>query len=154
MEEPEKAVEPANDALVNDDGRPPRVQPTIKAAPGIRQLYWCDFWADTRLPEMWKRRPVIILSYKNSLHGACSVLACSTDAQEGPSAQWAHPLSVSLDGRQTWVVCNHIYTISPSRLMADRNGIKRLSEAEFNQILTKTLHWLPKLPEPAQGGGG
>ncbi len=39
-------------------------QPRIIAAPKIRQLYWCDFWCDAQLPEMWKTRPVIVVSYR------------------------------------------------------------------------------------------
>lgn len=128
--------------------RPPRVEPRIKAAPSIRQIYWCDFWPDAHLPEMWKCRPVVVISYKNRLHGPCLVLACSTDPQKGDAAQWAHKLSVSLDGRDTWAVCNHLYTVAPSRLSVDRGGIQRLPEAEFNEILAKALSWLPKLPEP------
>jgi mRNA interferase MazF len=148
MSGPQNPQTPANDAAANADGRPPRVTPSIKAAPAIRQVYWCDFWEDTRLPEMWKRRPIIVLSYKNSLYGPCSVIACSTDPQEGKSAEWAHALSISLDGRTTSAVCNHIYTVSPSRLHVDKGGIRRLPEAEFNLILTKVLKWLPKIPEP------
>lgn len=141
----------ADEEIKNEPAdRPPRVQPRIVAAPAIRQIYWCDFWPDAQLPEMWKRRPVVIMSYKNRLHGPCLVAACSTDPQEGAVAQWAHKLSVSLDGRDTWVVCNHLYTVAPSRLSADRNGIVRLPEPEFNEILAKALAWLPKLPEPDQ----
>jgi len=127
---------------------PRRVEPRISASPAIRQMYWCDFWSDPMLPEMWKTRPVVVVSYKNSLHGPCLVAACSTDPQEEKSAQWAHELSASFDGQKTFVVCNHLYTVSPSRLTADRKGIPRLTEAEFNQILAKVLRWLPSLPEP------
>jgi len=45
---------------------PPRVQPRIKAAPKHGQIYWCDFWLDAQLPEMWKTRPVVVVSYKNT----------------------------------------------------------------------------------------
>lgn len=148
-EKPALPTAPANDAAQNNDGRPQWVKPTIIAAPMIRQIYWCDFWSDVRLPEMWKRRPIVVLSYKNTLSSACSVIACSTDPQEGKSAQWAHELSVSLDGRKTSAVCNHIYTVAPSRLHVDKGGILRLPEAEFNLILTKVLQWLPRLSEPS-----
>jgi mRNA interferase MazF len=154
MTETDKPALAANDAAENNDGRPPRITPRIKAAPSIRQVYWCDFWTDAHLPEMWKRRPVIILSFKNSLSGICTVIACSTDPQEGAAAQWGHKLSLSLDGRETWVVCNHIYTVATSRLHVDKGGLVRLKEAEFNQILTKAMKWLPRLPEPQAGEGG
>jgi hypothetical protein len=59
--------------------KPPRVQPRILAAPKIRQIYWCDFWLDAHLPEMWKTRPVVVVSYKNTLHGPFNPAAiCST----------------------------------------------------------------------------
>ncbi|MFO1141542.1 MAG: type II toxin-antitoxin system PemK/MazF family toxin [Amaricoccus sp.] len=127
---------------------PRRLLPRIKAAPRIRQLYWCDFGCDVILPEMHKERPVVIISFKNTLHGHCLVLPTSTDPQEGESAQWAHKLSLKPDGaRDSWVVCNHLYTVSTARLapLAGK-AIPRLNEAEFNQILSKTMAWLPRLP--------
>lgn len=48
---------------------PPRVPPRLKSAPKIRQVYWCDYWQDAQLPEMWKRRPVVIVSYRHTLFG-------------------------------------------------------------------------------------
>jgi mRNA interferase MazF len=130
---------------------PPRVAPKIVAAPAIRQLYWCDFWGDAILPEMHKKRPVVIMSFKNTLYGPVLVLPTSTDPQEGESAKWAHLLSVKCDGnRQSWVVCNHLYTVSPSRLEPFKGpAIPRLSEDEFNKILEIAMKWLPKLPEKA-----
>lgn len=127
--------------------KPPRVKPRVKAAPKIRQVYWCDFPEDAHLPEMWKTRPVVVISFKNTLDGHCTVVAGSTEPQEGKSAQWAHALSVSFDGRQTWAVCNHVCTVAVSRLSPDGSGIPRLPEAEFNEILAKVLAWLPRLPE-------
>lgn len=97
------------------------------------------------LPEMHKRRPVVVMSYKNTLHGHCLVVPTSTDPQEGKSADWAHPLSIKPDGRRdTWVVCNHLYTVSTSRFSPPGQGaIPRVPEDEFNVILTKVLKWLP-----------
>ena len=62
--------------------KPPWVPPRIKAAPKIRQIYWCDYWKDARLPEMWKTRPVIVVSYKNTLTGPCLVVPVSTEPQD------------------------------------------------------------------------
>jgi mRNA interferase MazF len=126
--------------------KPPFVKPRIIAAPKVRSIYWCEFWRDARLPEMWKTRPVLVVSYKNTLSGPISVLAISTDPQEGLSAQWAHKLSVPVEaGRDSWVVCNHIYTVSPSRLEQVRGAVPRLDEDEFHTVLGKLLTWLPKL---------
>ena len=129
--------------------KPPRVKPKLVAAPKIRGIYWCEFWKDVMLPEMWKKRPVLVVSYKNTLSGPCSVLAISTDPQDGMSAKWAYKLPVQVEqGRDSWVVCNHIYTVSPSRLEQVGGGVLRLNEEEFNAILEKLLEWLPKIPDP------
>ena len=65
--------------MIASSNKPPWVAPRIKAAPKIRQIYWCDYWQDARLPEMWKTRPVIVVSYKNTLTGPCLVVPVSTD---------------------------------------------------------------------------
>lgn len=120
----------------------------IKAAPRVRQLYWCDFRGDALVPEMGKKRPAVILSYRNTLHGIALVLPTSTDPQEGASAQWAHKLSFQPDGRRdSWVVCNHLYTVSTQRLEPfGGRPVPRLDEDEFEAILATTLRWLPRLP--------
>ena len=79
--------------------RPPKVQPRIIAAPKLRQLYWCDFWRDAQLPEMWKTRPVIVVSYKSGLHSPCLVVPTSTEPQG--SNPWAVVLSSSIDGQRS-----------------------------------------------------
>jgi mRNA interferase MazF len=127
---------------VPDDQAPRRITPRIKAAPKIRQVYWCDFWQDAMLPEMWKRRPVIVISYKNALFGPCLVIPLSTQPQdENP---WAHRLSVQFDGKPTWAVCNHPYTVSPSRLSTSDGRIPVVPERDFNAVLASLHKWLPK----------
>ncbi len=121
---------------------PPKVQPRLKSAPKIRQLYWCDFPEDAQLPEFWKRRPVIVLSYKTTLHGAVTVIPCSTQVQ--PGNKWAFPLETTIDGRAAWAICDKITTVAVSRLLPDKNGIKRMADKEFNDILALVLDWLPK----------
>jgi mRNA interferase MazF len=73
--------------------RPPRIAPRIVGAAKIRGLYWCDFWQDAQLPEMWKTRPVIVVSYRNTLYGPCTVVPTSADPQVGNP--WADKLSVT-----------------------------------------------------------
>lgn len=122
---------------------PPRIRPRIIAAPKIRQLYWCDFWRDAQLPEMWKTRPVIVVSYRNTLHGPCLVVPTTTEPQ--PSNPWASKLATSIDGREAWAICNQPSTIAPSRLSPAKGKVPRISEAEFNEVLTRLLRWLPQL---------
>jgi mRNA interferase MazF len=129
--------------------KPPRVQPRIIAAPKAGQVYWCDFWRDAQLPEMWKTRPVIVISYKNTLHGPCLVVPLSTEPQG--NSPWAWELSFSLDGRKTYVVCNHLYTVAPSRFSTFPGKIPRLADQEFNEVLKRISAWLPTPRELQKG---
>ena len=122
---------------------PPKHPPKLKSAPKIRQLYWCDFPKDAQLPEFWKRRPVIILSYKNTLYGAVTVIPCSTQAQ--PNNPWAFPLATTIDGKAAWAICDKLTTVAVSRLIPDKSRILRLPEAEFQQMLQIVKRWLPKM---------
>ncbi len=125
---------------------PPLRWPTrLKAIPGIREMYWCDFPEDAQLPEFWKCRPVVIVSYRNTLSGAVTVIPCSTAPQ--PGNPWAVKLSRNIDGdlSTTWAICDKPTTVAVSRLTQPKNGKRKLAEAEFNQILAKLLEWLPKL---------
>ncbi len=122
--------------------RPPRVQPRITAAPKLAQIYWCDFPRDAQLPEMWKTRPVVVVSYKNTLHGPCLVVPLTTEPQGG--SPWAWELATSLDGRRTWVVCNHLCTVAPSRFSTFPGKIPWVPNAEFNETLVRLTKWLPR----------
>jgi len=128
---------------------PPKVAPRLTAAPKIRQLYWCDFPQDAQLPEFWKRRPVIVLSYRNTLHGAVTVIPCSTQAQ--PGNKWAFPLQTTIDGRAAFAICDKMSTVAVSRLVPDKGGIVRMPEAEFDDMVRLVLAWLPVPAAPAQG---
>lgn len=125
---------------------PPKVPPRVIAAPSIRQLYWCDFPQDAHLPEFWKRRPVIILSYRNTLHGAVTVIPCSTQAQ--PGNKWAFPLQTTIDGRAAWAICDKIGNVAVSRLSPHKGGIVRMPVPEFDDMLRLVLEWLPKPSAP------
>lgn len=130
--------------MSTDSDKPPRIKAQIKSAPKIKQLYWCDFPNDAHLPEFWKRRPVIIISYKrHTLTGAATIVPCSTQDQTGNP--WAFELNTSMTGEQSWAICDKISTVAVSRLTADRSGIPQLQDQEFNKMLELVLNWLPKL---------
>jgi mRNA interferase MazF len=101
---------------------------------------------------MWKTRPVIVMSYRNTLIGVCTVIPTSTDPQEGFSAEWAHKLSVRFGGVQSWAVCNQPITVAASRLSQFKGDVPRVPEQDFNAILALLLKWLPKLPADTQAG--
>jgi mRNA interferase MazF len=126
--------------VVGEEAKPPWVKPRILAAPKIRQVYWCDFWNDARLPEMWKTRPVLVMSYKNSLHGPCTIIPLSTEPQDDNI--WAVPLKV--EAVKCWAVCNQPSTVSPSRFSQFKGKIPLVEQKDFNQVLEKPEKWLPK----------
>lgn len=127
--------------LAQEQAPPPKVAPRLVSAPKIRQFFWCDFPQDAQLPEFWKRRPVIVLSYRNTLYGAATVVPCSTQAQAGN--KWAFPLQSTIDGRAAWAICDKISTVAVSRLVPDKGGIIRMPEPEFDEMLRLVLGWLP-----------
>jgi mRNA interferase MazF len=129
---------------VMTDIKPPRIKPRITAAPKIRQIYWCEFWKDAQLPEMWKTRPVIVVSYKNTLHGTCLVVPISTVVQN--DNKWAHRLSIDIegDGTTAWAVCNLPSTVATSRFRQFQGKIPLLPKDDFNQVLDILIKWLPK----------
>jgi mRNA interferase MazF len=123
---------------------PPKVAPRLKSAPKIRQLYWCDFPKDAQLPEFWKRRPVVILSKTATLHGAVTVIPCSTQTQKEP--RFAFPLRTTIDGRAAWAICDKPATVAVSRLLPTQGVIVRMPVDEFHEMLKLVLDILPKLP--------
>jgi len=127
-----------------DDETPPWVKPRIEAAPKPRQLYWCDYPKDAMLPEFWKTRPAIVISYKNTLYGPCLIVPTTTIPQD--DNRWGHKLSVQFDGVQSWAVCNHPTTVSPSRFSQFKGRIPLVPQDDFAAILALLLAWLPKLP--------
>lgn len=122
--------------------RPPRVAPRITAAPKIRQVYWCDFWRDAQLPEMWKTRPVVVVSFKNTLHGPCTVIPMSTVPHD-PGDPWGYKLAVPIEGVEAWAICNLPSTVAPSRLSQFHGKIPRMDPADFDQVVQRLRRWLP-----------
>jgi len=121
------------------DDRPPRVKPRLKSAPKIRELFWCDFPKDAQLPEFWKTRAVLIVSHKNTLFGAVTVIPCS--GQEQPGNRWAIELPVTIDGLPSWAICDKPTSFAVSRLSSGKR-IVRLSEEQYAPILDRMLVWV------------
>jgi mRNA interferase MazF len=124
-----------------DEVPPPKVAPKVKAAPRIRQVYWCRLPVDAELPEFWKTRPVLIMSKSSTLHGKVTVLPFTTKSQ--PDNPHAHPLASPIDGTQAWVVCDHFMTVAVSRLSPPGQVVPRLSTVEFDKIKLLALKNLP-----------
>jgi mRNA interferase MazF len=107
----------------------------IKAPPNIRNVYYCGFPDAALPPEFSKRRPVIIVSYKNSLAGPVLVVPLTTQAQR--ENRWAVKLTrnpTSGEICNVWVMCNHLYTVSCARLTATHGVVPRLTPVEFRPV--------------------
>jgi mRNA interferase MazF len=128
---------------MSDFEPPSRVKPRLRAAPKIREFFWCDFPSDAQLPEFWKTRPVIIVSKRSILSGATVVIPCTTDPQAGN--KWAFELSFSFDGRKTWAICDKPSTVAVSRLSSDKGGIHKMDQEEFNCMLSLLYKYLPSI---------
>ena len=119
--------------------------PAIPSAPRIRQMYWCRF-PETEFPNEFgsdgKRRPVVIISKKNRLHGTVIVVPFSTAEQTRP--ELSTKLKSPLNGMDTWAVCSHPTTVSTYRLLPDKQkGVVRVPNNDFQRIKEKVLANLP-----------
>lgn len=122
------------------------VKPRLKGPPRMRQMFWCDFPMDARLPELWKRRPVIILSKNASLYGTATVVPVST--QDQGHSPFAFKLDSTFDAKPAWAICDKITTVAVSRLVPNKTGNVRLPPEEFDGMLRVVLGLLPQLPQP------
>jgi uncharacterized protein YifN (PemK superfamily) len=90
---------------------------------------------------------VIVVSYANTLLGPVLVISLTTKAQ--PDNKWARALPrnpVPGELRASWAICNHLYTISCSRLSPIHGKVGRLSEAERQPIPELARQWLARDP--------
>ena len=130
--------------VVDLTGPPPRIQPRLKSAPKIGMVYWCDFPNDAQLPEMWKRRPVIILSPRNTLFGAVTIVPLTTKSDNATN-QWAVKIASPLSQDDSWALCNYPTTIAVSRLTQTGRTIPKIAPDELNNIVERVLTWLPAI---------
>lgn len=120
---------------------PPRVSPSLRKPPKIRQVYWCDFPQDAQIPEFWKRRPVLILSRSTKLYGSTTVLPLTTKPQTGNSM--VYEMVSPIGGQKAWVICNYLTTVAVSRLHLPSNPPPRVNKEDFRNILTIVMNILP-----------
>ncbi|MGR9058969.1 type II toxin-antitoxin system PemK/MazF family toxin [Rhizobium leguminosarum] len=114
----------------------------IKAAPKVGAIYWCDFHPEgvIHIPEFWKKRPVVIVSRNATLHGKVTVLPMTTDednATNKNAIELSGETRAKIDGKRTWVVCDHLMTVATSRLDNVSNTPPRIPYDELATILQK-----------------
>jgi len=135
--------------MANDEEeRPTWWKISIQGAPKLGSVYWCKFNKAelVPLPEMWKDRPVIVVSHRDlRIKGSCLVLPTSTDPQD--NNDWALELpdyiTQQIDGRRSWALCSHPVTISTSRLRQIKGKVLKLKILDLNNILHMMIDWLP-----------
>ncbi|WP_317992915.1 type II toxin-antitoxin system PemK/MazF family toxin [Bartonella gliris] len=120
--------------------QPPRLKPRLKAAPRIRQILWCDFPEDAQLPEFWKQRPILVISKTSKLNGCVTVLPLTSKSQ--PDNHAAYLIKSLPSMKSSWIICNYLTTVAVSRLSAT-DRIPRLSEEEFNKVISLMWEYLP-----------
>jgi mRNA interferase MazF len=141
---------PSTVPAVDDEPAAPEVPNRINFAPRLGNVYWCEFPTDARKPEFWKTRPVIVVSYANTLLGPVLVVPLTTKTQ--PGNKWAYALPknpVPRENRASWAVCNHLYTVSCSRLSPIHGKVVRLDEAERKPIIDLVRRWVASSETPS-----
>lgn len=114
----------------------------IAAAPKAGAIYWCSLHPENtiHIPEFWKKRPVVVISNKNTLYGKCIVLPMTSDQDNAANAnaiELSAEVRSKIDNTRTWVVCDHPMTVATSRLDMVGKTPPRIVGAEFAAILTK-----------------
>lgn len=112
----------------------------IKAAPKVGSLYWCSLHPEEHIhiPEFWKKRPALIISRKNTLKGKVSILPITTDDDNDKyenSIELSPDTSNKINGKKSWVVCDHIMTVATSRLDYINKNPPRIDRNELDTIL-------------------
>ena len=132
----------------DEDEWPKRYAVKLKAAPRVGNLYWCSFH-DPRyihIPEMWKMRPVVVVSRKNTLRGKCTVLPFSTSErnERGEFAFEARAATRKIidDRERMWILCDHPITVATSRLSQIKGAVPRMLGDELSEVLRLMLKGL------------
>lgn len=120
----------------------------IKAAPRLGNIYWCKFPDPEHvcLPEMWKERPIVIISNKDlRIKGSCLVAPMSTDPQI--TNQWVIQVPDyiigKIDNRKSWILCSQIITVSTSRLRQINGTTLKLEGNDIAAVLDMVRSWIP-----------
>lgn len=123
---------------------PPRIKPILKRAPKIGELYWCHLPKDAMLPELWKKRSVLVISRGTiNLYGAAVVIP--TTSEDPGDDEHLLELSLSLDRRTSYAICDKPMTVAVSRFCRPVGSVPRLGEEEMNKVINK-LHKTIPLP--------
>jgi mRNA interferase MazF len=141
-EERRQAVD-ANDGTAK---RPPKIKPAVVRVPRIGELYWCDLPKDAHLPELWKRRSVVVISRNVTMNGTVVVLPTTSDSDK--MSEHMRKISVSLDHRTSYAICDKPMTLAVSRFCrADPKRIPKLPTDEVDDLIRALYQVVPAPPK-------
>ncbi|MCY4148273.1 MAG: type II toxin-antitoxin system PemK/MazF family toxin [Gammaproteobacteria bacterium] len=123
--------------------KPQRMPVNLRIAPRKSEVYWCDYPSPEclHLPEFWKRRPVVIISRYPTLRGVVTVVPMTSKVQYDP--RFSIMVRSPVDGRDAWIICNHVTTVAISRLLPI-NKRSRISEKEYQDVMDKVAENLAR----------
>lgn len=123
--------------------------------PGYGSILICDF-NHQMVPEMVKKRPVVVISRKSSNSGLCTVVPLSntvpTAIEPWHAMMSREHLPQSMQGKDCWAKCDCLTTVCFARLdrikiKDPRTGARRyiapkLHQADLNAIRSAILDYL------------
>lgn len=140
-----------------------RREHSLRSTPRVGQVYWVDFPADAYSPEFVNEHPGVIVRAANNMSDVCIVVPIThSDGAKNPHAHRLARNPDPLDNRDSWVVCNHLYTVALGRLRRfEKRGYERdvrLDHTDLEQIFTNIQRVLaqvfsgpkPFVPPPAR----
>jgi mRNA interferase MazF len=152
-----KREEERQQAVAANDGtaeRPPKIKPSVVRVPRIGELYWCDLPKDAHLPELWKRRSVVVISRNVTMNGTVVVLPTTTDSER--MSEHMCKISSSLDHQTSYAICDKPMTLAVSRFYrAEPKRIPKLPVKEVDHLiraLYRVVPCPPKVDEDKDGG--
>jgi uncharacterized protein YifN (PemK superfamily) len=119
-----------------------QVRRPIEHAPGAGHVVMCDF-TFLRKPEMQKERRAIVISSRTSASvGRCTVVpvSMSEPREDNPYYHLFEPGTYPFfhSENPVWAVCDHVYTVSLTRLwqvnVAGKPRIPKLSENDLSSV--------------------
>ncbi len=124
----------------------PKKRPLI-ITHSVKSIVTCDFAENGMLPEFRGRHPSIIVSIKNK-SSLPYLLVPATSKMPDKDMEYCHLLQDDIinNGKDTWIICSHIYAVSKARIHGFRNQAK-VTPRDFAQIVAKLHLRLPSAPE-------